>query len=82
MSSKKRGEQTSLRRQDRTQSVTNVCIDLFDDVRTFPTLVTPHCKNKTSVSGSSIPVLGMKLKRGEYAFWLYFKGERFLLADK
>jgi len=31
-----------------------------------------HSKNKTSVSGSSIPVLGVNLKRGQYVFWLLF----------
>ena len=32
-----------------------------------------HSRNKTRVSGSSVPVLGVKLKRGLYLPWLFFK---------
>jgi len=30
-------------------------------------------KNETPVLGSSVPVLGVKLKRGNFVFWLFFK---------
>ena len=32
-----------------------------------------HTKNETPVVGSSIPVFGVKLKRGLRVFWLFFK---------
>jgi len=30
-------------------------------------------KNKTPVLGSSIPVLGVKVKQGLYVFWLFLR---------
>jgi len=32
-----------------------------------------HSKNKTPVLGNAIPVLGLKIKRGWYVIWLFFK---------
>jgi len=32
-----------------------------------------HSKNRTPVLGNAIPVLGVKLKRGWYVIWLFFK---------
>ena len=32
-----------------------------------------HSKSKTPVLGNTIPVLGVKLKRGCYVFWLFSK---------
>jgi len=32
-----------------------------------------HSKNKTIVLGNVVPVLGMKLKRGCYVYWLFFE---------
>jgi len=41
------------------------------------TIIILHSKIKTPVLGNAIPVLGVKLKRGQYVFWSFFKVDLF-----